>query len=94
MTNTTAALHISHVYPVARAFGFGEPVQEESAALISGATYGITVFAKDGLEVTFYTTDGVVDEVGVARGQSFLATSESDAAQVGLQALAGVDVIG
>lgn len=84
---------IANVYPVARAFSFSEPVEDFATTSISGTIYAATVFTKDDLRVTFYTTDGVVDEVSIVRGETFCCTSMDDAVQVGLRALAGVDVI-
>ena len=91
MSETTT--NISHVYPVARAFGFGEPTAEVAIQLLDGSSYGRTVFVKDGLQVTFFSIDGEVGEVGVVKGESFLATAEADAFVTGIRALAGVDVL-
>lgn len=94
MTNTTAtqSLHIGHVYPVARAFGFGEPAYENVTKSDTGVEFGATSFVKNDLRVTFLATDGIVDQVSIVRGESFVISADPDAPQVGLQALAGVDV--
>lgn len=93
MTNTTAKeLHIGHVYPVARAFGFGEPVYENVTKSATGSEFGATSFVKDGLRVTFLATDGIVDGVSIVRGETFIISETADAPQIGLQALAGVVV--
>ena len=91
----TTTVHISSVYPVARAFSFGEPTSERSFVGISGSEYGTSSFVKDGLKVDFHTTDGIVTEVSVSLigAEVFLATAEDDAAQIGLRALAGVEVL-
>ena len=90
MTTTTAAVHISSVYPVARAFGFGEPSYETVSTAVTGTTFGATAFVKGDRRVIFYSTNGVVDEASVVEGKAFLCTAESDAPQIGLRGLAGV----